>query len=219
METNTEEDHDKLLALADQVAEEAHRGQTRKDGETPYITHPRKVAEDSLLSWSADARAAALLHDVVENTDYPVADLVEMFPSYVMDIVMALTRVKGESYEEYIHLVGGNMPAARVKIADILHNLGDDPFPEKVAIYRRSLLYLMGKGNLLKECPFCGEEVSVVERNDGFYVVCPGASGERCMLEEGARVPELYRGWRESARRVICQIRKHWNQRTEEWYG
>ncbi len=109
-----------LLVCAVQVAEEAHRGQFRKDGKTPYITHPMAVA-DSLLD--ADDKIVALLHDVVEDTKLTVRDLKKNFPAWICDAVGTLTHWSMESYLDYILRVKKYPITRRVKMADLRHNM------------------------------------------------------------------------------------------------
>ena len=76
-------------------AVKAHRGQTRKDGVTPFIEHPIEVAE-IVGSMTKDSRviAAALLHDVVEDTPVKVQDLIRVFGVFIADLVADETENK-----------------------------------------------------------------------------------------------------------------------------
>ena len=74
------------------LASEAHYGQSRKDGESPYISHPVAVAERLAASGAGEAViTAALLHDVVEDSDLTVGEVVERFGVEVGELVAALT--------------------------------------------------------------------------------------------------------------------------------
>lgn len=102
------------------VAYDAHHGQLDKGG-APYINHPLHVAE----SMTTEAETiAALLHDVVEDTDITFDDLLEMgFPVESVDAVRVLTKTDDADYEAYVRNIRENPIARRVKIADIRHNM------------------------------------------------------------------------------------------------
>lgn len=106
------------------IAAFAHKGQTDKSGK-PYIKHP--IAVMNLLEDPTDDEArAALLHDVVEDTDYELADLVRLgFSAGVCVIVDLVSRRKDESYFDFIRRTrdSGNASAIKVKRADIAHNM------------------------------------------------------------------------------------------------
>tara|TARA_Y100000034_G_C6886357_1_gene407045 strand:+ start:792 stop:1310 length:519 start_codon:yes stop_codon:yes gene_type:complete len=115
---------DGLIAKAEQVATEAHYGQTRWGGQ-PYITHPKAVADSVLPPLY---KVVAWLHDVVEDSEYTLVDLrQEGFPMAIVEAVDCLTRRKDEdeSYFDFIMRLRTNVPASLVKIADINHNLRD----------------------------------------------------------------------------------------------
>lgn len=110
---------DRMVAVARALATRAHAGQTDKAGR-PYIEHPADVA--SRLD-DADARAAAWLHDVVEDTDVTLADLrTAGFPDAVVDAVDAVTKRPGENYEDAIARAGQDPVGRLVKRADIASN-------------------------------------------------------------------------------------------------
>lgn len=112
--------------LACEIAEVAHKGQFRFDGVTPYIEHPRAVADqfDGLMK-----KSIAMLHDVIEDCDgYDQARLVEMgVDPVIADCVNILTHVKGETYREYIERVCEYELPIRIKLADMIVNLADKP--------------------------------------------------------------------------------------------
>jgi len=103
------------------IAYEAHRDQKDKDG-VPYIFHPAHLAEQF---HNESEVVVALLHDVVEDTDWTLEGLedTEFFSQEVLDAVEAITRIDGEPYMEYIDRVKRNKIAAAVKRADLLHNM------------------------------------------------------------------------------------------------
>ncbi len=107
-----------LLDTAILVAYTAHHGQTDNSG-IPYIEHPKKVA--SFLDNEED-KIIAMLHDVIEDTFLTEEDLRPVFGDKIVDIVVLLTKVKGEDYFDYINRIKGNEIATRVKLADIKHN-------------------------------------------------------------------------------------------------
>ncbi|HVT78368.1 MAG TPA: HD domain-containing protein [Acidimicrobiales bacterium] len=108
-----------IVAIADAIAEAAHAGVPDKGGR-PYIEHPRAVAA---LVEGDDARAAALLHDVIEDTDLTEADLLAAgIPVHVVTAVAALTRREGQADVDYYATVAANELALRVKRADIANN-------------------------------------------------------------------------------------------------
>lgn len=80
-----------IIQIADKVAEELHRGQTRKDGTTPYITHPRAVKEAVRSYWGEEPSmlAAALLHDVIEDCNISANDLLSKLCDEGAEIVEA----------------------------------------------------------------------------------------------------------------------------------
>lgn len=115
------------LEYIDRIADNAHRGQTRRLHGEPYIVHPRRVADAVTLDVT---KAVALLHDVIEDTPLTADDLLAMdVPLLVVAYVEILTRRADESYRQYILRVireGGPIVWA-VKAADILDNLSDLP--------------------------------------------------------------------------------------------
>ncbi|QIC04487.1 guanosine-3',5'-bis(diphosphate) 3'-pyrophosphohydrolase [Brevibacillus sp. 7WMA2] len=102
------------------LATKAHANQQDKGGQ-PYILHPLRVM---MYMPSDEARAVAVLHDVLEDTDVTVDDLrVAGFPKEVVEAVMILTKNPKEEYDSYITRVKHNQLARAVKIADIKDNL------------------------------------------------------------------------------------------------
>ncbi len=98
---------------------EAHKAQVDKSG-LPYVFHPFHVAEQMQDEVTA---TVALLHDVVEDTDYTLKDLSEMgFPQAVTDALSLLTHDKSVGYSDYVSLIKANSVARAVKIADLKHN-------------------------------------------------------------------------------------------------
>jgi len=110
-----------------------HRHQTRKDGRTPYIAHPFRVAmtvRDIFDCADPMALAAALLHDVIEDTTTDYDDIAELFGEGVAEIVSAVTkamhlpeRVRETEYDA--RLAGAPWQARLIKLADAFDNLSD----------------------------------------------------------------------------------------------
>ena len=97
----------------------AHKDQVDKTG-LPYVFHPFHLAEsmDDEIS-----TVCALLHDVIEDTDYTFEDLLCMgFPTEVIEVLRLLTHDDAEQYMDYVRRIAQNSTARKVKIADLKHN-------------------------------------------------------------------------------------------------
>jgi (p)ppGpp synthase/HD superfamily hydrolase len=128
------------LARCEAIARKYHAGQFRRDGVTPYITHPERV---SSMAKSNLAKAVAFLHDTIEDTNATVADLIIAgVPQRVVDAVLALTKLPHEPYETYLVLVKMDPLALEVKILDIKDNLNDQPTPKQIEKYAKALKFL-----------------------------------------------------------------------------
>ena len=108
----------KLTCKAMDIAYNAHQGQFDKSG-IPYIFHPYHLAEQMTDEFTV---CAALLHDVVEDTDVTIEDLEKEFPSEVTEAVKLLTHADNVDYFDYIRAVKRNRVAKTVKLADLHHN-------------------------------------------------------------------------------------------------
>jgi (p)ppGpp synthase/HD superfamily hydrolase len=109
-----------LIELALHRALKAYGGKVDKAGK-PYILHPLRLASrlDDPISQSA-----ALLHDVIEDSDTTEDDLREDgFPESVISAVVALTRRNGETYEAFIDRVRIHPLARKIKLLDIEDNM------------------------------------------------------------------------------------------------
>ena len=105
-------------------AEMAHINQRRKAGE-PYITHPLAVAKIVLveLKLGVNPTIAALLHDVVEDSDFTFEDLeAKEFGDDVMEAIRLMTHDKDVLYLDYVAKIKPNPIARAVKLADLRHN-------------------------------------------------------------------------------------------------
>lgn len=129
---------------AKEIATLAHAGQFRRDGVTPYITHPEKVAaffEEGTLEWEI-----AWLHDVLEDTQLTSLGLADMGVSdYVRTHVRFLTHKKEVDYFQYIRKVASAPVARKIKIADIFANLSDSPTERQKQKYKKALKILLAK--------------------------------------------------------------------------
>ena len=130
------------------IAAAAHNGQFRRDGKTPYIKHPMAVA-DRVSKYGHEYVCVAYLHDVLEDTDVTAQDLLNQgIPSNIVEAVKDLTKEKGMHYsgyyfDEYLFTIKRNELARRVKIADMLANLADDPTDKQIVKYSKGLQYLL----------------------------------------------------------------------------
>ena len=111
---------EELLALAKRIALTAHEGQVDKAG-APYWHHPAFVADHVN---SPEAKVVAWLHDVVEDSEWSLDDLLAegIWPE-VVEGVDAITKRAGEAYEIYLDRVKANSLALAVKRADLQHNM------------------------------------------------------------------------------------------------
>ena len=137
-------DHN-LIDSAYSLARTAHRGQFRRDGVTPYIIHPIDVAQRvKRRGGGSFAQAVAYLHDVLEDTSVTLHDLVYAgFSVSIVDAVLALSKLNGIDYDEYLLRVKQNHLAREVKIADMLSNLSDAPTDKQIKKYAKGLAFLM----------------------------------------------------------------------------
>ena len=117
-------DDEELLARADRIAAAAHEGQIDKGG-SPYIIHLRDIARRVAdHGGTAVQQAAALLHDTVIDTSLTVDDLhAQGIPAAVTDIVRALHKQPGESYEQAIERAVADPVVRLVRRADLEANL------------------------------------------------------------------------------------------------
>lgn len=98
----------------------AHKGQKDKGG-SPYIYHPAYVARQV---WNEDEQCVAWLHDVVEDSDFTIAEI-KCFglPDNIIEAVEAITKREDEDYKTYIQRVKANTLAKKVKLEDLKHNM------------------------------------------------------------------------------------------------
>jgi GTP pyrophosphokinase len=124
-----------LIRKAFDVAADAHKDQRRKTGE-PYIYHPIAVAKivANEIGLGAPSIAAALLHDVVEDTEYSFADIEQLFGETITKIVNGLTKIsrlqkdqdisiQAENFRKMLLTLNDDVRVILIKIADRLHNM------------------------------------------------------------------------------------------------
>lgn len=124
----------KLIKKAFTLALEAHKDMRRKSGE-PFIFHPLSVAEICVeeIGLGTTAIVAALIHDVVEDTDIELADIERMFGKKIAKIVDGLTKVSGvfeygtsqqaENFRKMLFTLSEDVRVILIKLADRLHNM------------------------------------------------------------------------------------------------
>lgn len=110
-----------LLSKMLHIVTNAHHGQFDRGG-NPYILHPIKVMH-YIKSEDEELQCIALGHDVIEDTDVTYRDLKEAgMTDRIINGIRALTKVPGQTYDEYKEGVFGNVDAMKVKLADLRHN-------------------------------------------------------------------------------------------------
>ncbi len=146
----------KLIRTAFDTAVDAHKEQRRKSGEA-YIFHPIAVAKivASEIGLDATSIAAALLHDVVEDTTYTLADIEQLFGETIARIVNGLTKISHMEYQKDVSIQAENfrkmlltlnedIRVIIIKIADRLHNMQtmDSMVPHKQVKIASETLYI-----------------------------------------------------------------------------
>ena len=128
-------DDRKLIRLAFNTAVDAHKNQRRKSGE-PYVFHPIAVAKivASKIGLDATCIASALLHDVIEDTEYSASKIKKLFGNTVTKIVIGLTKIsklkketdvslQAENFRKMLLTLNDDVRVILIKIADRLHNM------------------------------------------------------------------------------------------------
>lgn len=111
----------KLLDRAIQIAAAAHAGQFDKGG-MPYLMHPMRVMS-FLKGTDEELQCIAVLHDVLEDSSVTADDLLAAgMTRRIVSGVQCLTKIKGESYDNYKLRVFASGDAMQVKLADLRHN-------------------------------------------------------------------------------------------------
>jgi guanosine-3',5'-bis(diphosphate) 3'-pyrophosphohydrolase len=137
-------DDRELIDKAFKIANEAHWNMRRKSGE-PYIIHPISVAKivNQEIGLGAKSIAVALLHDVVEDTEYSLEDVERDFGSKIASLIDGLTKISGtynketsssmqaENFRKMLLTLSDDLRVILIKIADRLHNMRTlDSMPE-----------------------------------------------------------------------------------------
>ena len=125
---------------------EAHKNQVDKT-DMPYVFHPFHLAEQMTNEIST---ICALLHDVVEDTEYTFNDLRNMgFPEEAIDALTLLTHEDNVPYMEYVEKISTNPVAKQVKLADLRHNSDltrlnviDEKALERIEKYQKAIALL-----------------------------------------------------------------------------
>ena len=145
-----------IITKAFQFARQAHKGVRRHSGE-PYIMHPIAVAQIvcSEIGLGSTSICAALLHDVVEDTDYTTNDIKNVFGPKIAQIVDGLTKIAGgifgekasaqaENFKKLLLTMSDDIRVILIKIADRLHNMRtlDSMLPRKQYKIAGETLYL-----------------------------------------------------------------------------
>ena len=150
-----------IITAAKMLAGEAHKGQTRKYSGLPYIIHPVEVATIVEEAGGTDEMiAAALLHDVIEDTEFTYEDIAEKTSPEVADLVQGLTEVsKPEDGNRKVRkaldrdfLAEQSPEVQTIKYADVISNTKDikvyDPkFAEVYVAEMKELLKVIDKGD------------------------------------------------------------------------
>ena len=126
---------EEIITKAFHFAREAHKGVRRLSGE-PYIMHPIAVAQIACqeMGLGSTSICAALLHDVVEDTDYTVEDIENIFGPKIAQIVDGLTKISGgifgdrasaqaENFKKLLLTMSDDIRVILIKICDRLHNM------------------------------------------------------------------------------------------------
>ncbi|MDE7467651.1 MAG: RelA/SpoT family protein [Muribaculaceae bacterium] len=124
-----------IIERAYQFAKEAHKGVRRRSGE-PYILHPIAVAKIASreIGLGSTSICAALLHDVVEDTEYTVEDIEQHFGKKIAQLVEGLTKISGgifgdkasaqaENFRKLLLTMSEDIRVVLIKMADRLHNM------------------------------------------------------------------------------------------------
>lgn len=124
-----------IIERAYRFAKEAHKGVRRRSGE-PYILHPIAVAKiaSQEIGLGSTSICAALLHDVVEDTDYTVEDIEQHFGAKIAQLVEGLTKISGgifgdkasaqaENFRKLLLTMSEDIRVVLIKMADRLHNM------------------------------------------------------------------------------------------------
>lgn len=134
------------LKVAIDLANKYHYGQVDKSG-LPYILHPLHVMNNV---HRIEEKIVAILHDILEDTPITVNDLISYgFDLNIVEAIVSITKVDGESYVDYLRRIKENELARIVKLADLSHNMDISRFSnptkkdyKRVEKYKKAYEYL-----------------------------------------------------------------------------
>lgn len=110
------------LSTAIAITAKAFEGIYDKGGE-PYILHCLAVMYGVAYTDDDEIMMAAVMHDLIEDTDYTTEDLYELgFSSSIVNMISRLTHMDGDSYDEYLDVIACNKGCIQIKLADLKHN-------------------------------------------------------------------------------------------------
>lgn len=134
MRDRMDQDDEELIRRAFNLARDAHADVRRKSGE-PYIIHPIEVAEivSREIGLGPSSVASALIHDVVEDSDYTLEDIERLFDEDIARIIDGLTKISGvfdrdislqaENFRKMLLTISDDIRVILIKLADRLHNM------------------------------------------------------------------------------------------------
>lgn len=134
------------------IAVEAHQGQKDKAGK-PYVFHPLRLM---LKQDTPEAMITAVLHDVVEDTEFTLDQVAEAgFSAAVVNALRLLTHNRETLYLDYIELVASDPIARQVKLADLIDNMDLERIPDpqekdfaRLEKYKIAYNYLINAGKI-----------------------------------------------------------------------
>ena len=134
IEYKTDAADQKMIQRAFSLAKDAHKGVRRKSGE-PYISPPISLAQivATEIGLGPTSIATALMHDVVEDSDYTLVDIENMFNPNISKLIDGLTKISGvvimessmqlENYRKMLLTISDDVRVILIKLADRLHNM------------------------------------------------------------------------------------------------
>ena len=159
-----------IITKAFHFARQAHKGVRRLSGE-PYIMHPIAVAQIACeeMGLGSTSICAALLHDVVEDTDYTIEDIENIFGKKIAQIVDGLTKISGgifgeqasaqaENFKKLLLTMSDDIRVILIKICDRLHNmrtLASQPANKQYKIAGETLYIYAPLANRQVRAPRC----------------------------------------------------------------
>ncbi len=204
-----------IIEKAFKFAKEAHKGIRRRSGE-PYILHPIAVAKiaSQEIGLGSTSICTALLHDVVEDTEYTVEDIRYHFGDKIAQLVAGLTKISGgifgdkaslqaENFRKLLLTMSEDIRVVLIKMADRLHNMRTlgSMAPNKQYKIAGETLYIRATGSSSR--PLRHKDRA---RRPGLQVRAP--AGLRRHIAQDPRVTELpHRGIHRLRRTHPCQAR------------